>query len=153
MLRLSQFRVDEDEKDLFAYSEELFRGSARVELSRLAVGTERSWQMNDPCYLERLNRILEIQGCLRRSREYHIPVLISTSDWEHRVRLRNSQATGESLPFLDVDFGCSLQVLSHENLISAARIALKDEDPENQWWVVDIYVTGFSSESNVCRYM
>jgi hypothetical protein len=91
--------------------------------------------MNDGRNSIRLERILEIQGCLRINRDYHVPVLINAADWGHRIRF--SETANERLPELVVPLDTVLRAMNHESLISAARKWLS---PQNRWWVVDVYV-------------
>lgn len=67
-------------------------------------------------------------------RENHVPVIVPRSDWLNRVSPRHGEGM---IPSLDVDLDYRLRAQDHENLIMAARKTL---DPEDQWWIVDVYV-------------
>ncbi|EAU30126.1 predicted protein [Aspergillus terreus NIH2624] len=130
-----QSRVEREEQLLEAYRKERYQGSARVLLDYLSFDHGFSHCMGDGRNSIRLERILEIQGCLRINRDYHVPVLVSAADWGRRVRFNET----DSGPFraLDVPLDTVLRAVKHESLISAARKWLS---PPNRWWVVDVYV-------------
>ncbi|KAF9890701.1 hypothetical protein FE257_005567 [Aspergillus nanangensis] len=58
-----QDQVESKEKALEAYRKGRFHGSARI---------------------------LELQGCLRISLQYHVPVLIDAADWDRRIKIHDS---------------------------------------------------------------
>ncbi|KAG2026558.1 hypothetical protein GB937_001339 [Aspergillus fischeri] len=111
-----QSRVEQEEQSLEAYREERYQGSARVRLDCLSFDKGFSHLMNDGRNSIRLERILEIQGCLRINRDYHVPVLGSPYSI-----LRDGEWTlaGAGRPV-----GYPRKWLS----------------PQNRWWVVDVYV-------------
>ncbi|KAL3468695.1 hypothetical protein BJX99DRAFT_265928, partial [Aspergillus californicus] len=130
-----QSRVEREEQSLEAYREERCKGSARVRLDCLSFDNGFSHLINDGRNSIRLERILEIQGCLRINRDYHVPVLVNAADWGHRIRF--SETGNGRLPELVVPLDTVLRAMNHESLISAARKWLS---PQNRWWVVDVYV-------------
>lgn len=134
MARLTQFEVEETDRQLFDYRKLHFKGSARVDISRLAFERNSMKQVANRHNIRRLQKIMDIQGCQRLMRDCHVPVLVPLADWQFRVRLRGEN---EFMPELDVDIGYQLVGQDHENLITAARSKL---GPTNQWWIVDIYV-------------
>ncbi|KAJ5240387.1 uncharacterized protein N7469_001978 [Penicillium citrinum] len=120
---------------LFDYAKGSFKLSARVHLSHLVFETGFKRLMDQRRNIRRLERILRLQGCLRLMKENHVSVVVPQADWQHRVRPR---AGNHIIPSLDVDLDYGLRALDHENLIAAARNTLAFN---NQWWVVDVYVT------------
>lgn len=130
-----QSRMEREEQLLEAYREERFQGSARVRLDCISFDHGFGHLMNDGRNAIRLERILELQGCLRINRDYHVPVLVRAADWGHRIRF--SETSSGHLPELVVPLDTALHAMTHESLISAARKWLS---PQNRWWVVDVYV-------------
>ncbi|KAJ5752713.1 hypothetical protein N7520_009630 [Penicillium odoratum] len=123
------------ERKLFSYHQSHFQLSARVHLSHLTFEKGfRAW-MDDRDNVQRLEKTLKIQGCRRLMGDNHVPVVVPRSDWERRVSPRYGNGI---MPSLNVDLDYRLHALDHENLIAAAR---KKLDPEDQWWIVDVYVT------------
>ena len=147
-----QARINSEERQLEAYREERYRGSARVHLNCLAFDNGFDHQMDNGRNAIRLEHILEIQGCLRLHRDYHVPVLVDAADWGHRVQFLGGET--EPFPDLHVPVGTCLRAQSHESIIAAARKKLGQLGPGNQWWVVDVYVEdriGKSHDSDVSR--
>ncbi|KAJ5938465.1 hypothetical protein N7466_001599 [Penicillium verhagenii] len=135
MVPTSQSELADLERKLFSYHQSHFQLSARVHLSHLTFEKGfRAW-MDDRDNVQRLKKTLEIQGCRRLMRDNHVPVVVSRSDWERRVSPRYGNGI---MPSLNVDLDYRLRALDHENLITAAR---KKLEPEDQWWIVDVYVT------------
>lgn len=124
------------ERALTDYGKVHFKGSARVWLDCLTFEESFGRQMDDSQNILRLQRILKIQGCLRLSREYHVPVLVDAAHWGNPLSLHHDD--GEHLPQLLVPMDYPLRAQDHENLIAAARSNLSGQ---NRWWVVDIFVT------------
>ncbi|CAG8890305.1 unnamed protein product [Penicillium salamii] len=85
--------------------------------------------------IDRLERIMNTQGCHRLMEECHVPVPVSARDWGSRVRPWTQDGQFQQL---DVDIDYELRGLDHESLIIAARNRLR---PSSQWWIVDVYVT------------
>jgi hypothetical protein len=134
-----QARIESEEKALEAYRGERYHGSARVRLDCLTFEQGFSHLMDDGSNAMRLERILEVQGCLRINRDYHVPVIVDAADWGHRITMH--QADNEPFPELMVPLDMSLRAQGHENIITAARKKLYGE---NRWWVVDVYVEDHS---------
>ncbi|KAI2928799.1 hypothetical protein CBS147321_10962 [Aspergillus niger] len=130
-----QARIETEEKALEAYRQERYQGSARVRLDCLTFENGFGRLMDDGRNALRMEQILEIQGCLRINREYHVPVLVQATDWGSHIRLLPCDT--EPFPELIVPLNMSLRALGHENVIAAARKKLYGE---NRWWVVDVYV-------------
>lgn len=135
MPRFTQAQVEDGEGKLLAYREEHFKMAARVDISRLVFEKTFKRQMSNRRNINRLERILNTQGCHRLMEECHVPVLVPARDWEHRVRPRMIDGQFQQL---DVDIDYQLRGQDHESLIIAAR---KKLSPSNQWWIVDVYVT------------
>lgn len=130
-----QARIESEEKALEAYRQERYQGSARVRLDCLAFENGFGRLMDDGRNALRMEQILDIQGCLRINREYHVPVLVQATDWGSHIRLLPCDT--ELFPELIVPLNMSLRAFGHENVIAAARKRLYGE---NRWWVVDVYV-------------
>ncbi|GLA78721.1 hypothetical protein AtubIFM55763_011735 [Aspergillus tubingensis] len=130
-----QARIETEEKALEAYRQERYQGSARVRLDCLTFENGFGRLMDDGRNALRMEQILEIQGCLRINREYHVPVLVQATDWGSHIRLLPCDT--EPFPELIVPLNMALRALGHENVIAAARKKLYGE---NRWWVVDVYV-------------
>lgn len=123
------------ERKLFSYHQSHFQLSARVHLSHLTFEKGfRAW-MDDRENVQRLEKTLNIQGCRRLMGDNHVPVIVPRADWERRVSPRYGNGI---MPSLNVDLDYRLRALDHENLIAAAR---KKLHPEDQWWIVDVFVT------------
>ncbi|GIJ92766.1 hypothetical protein Asppvi_002044, partial [Aspergillus pseudoviridinutans] len=82
-----QARIESEEKALETYRKQRYHGSARVRLDCLTFEKGFSHLMDDGSNAMRLERILELQGCLRINRDYHVPVLVDAADWGHRISL------------------------------------------------------------------
>lgn len=108
--------------------------TARVELSRLVFDRNFRRMMDGHDNTNQLEKIMKIKGCQRLRTDCHVPVLVSVQDWENRMRVR---AEVGFIPTLEVDMDCQLRAQDHESLIIAARKRL---GPNNQWWIVDVYV-------------
>ncbi|KAJ5533377.1 hypothetical protein N7494_009929 [Penicillium frequentans] len=133
------------ERRLFSYHQSHFQLSARVHLSHLTFEKGfRAW-MDDRDNVQRLEKTLKIQGCRRLMGDNHVPVVVPRSDWERRVSPRYGNGI---MPSLNVDLDYRLRALDHENLIAAAR---KKLDPEDQWWIVDVYVTDDEEDQDLDR--
>ncbi|KAH8434449.1 uncharacterized protein LDX57_012096 [Aspergillus melleus] len=91
--------------------------------------------MDDGRNTVRLERILELQGCLRINRDYHVPVLVDAADWGRSIKMHDSE--DELLPELAVPLNMSLRAQGHESIVAAARKMLSGP---SRWWVVDVYV-------------
>ena len=136
MARLSQDQVDKRQRDLYRLEQKHFRITARVDISRLVFEKNFRRLMDGHGNTRQLERILTVEGCQRLRKDCHVPVLVSIQDWERHIRIKAS--TG-NFPTLEVDLDCELHAQDHENLITAARKTLA---LNNQWWIVDVYVTG-----------
>ena len=142
-----QARIHSEEREFEAYREQRYRGSARVHLSSLAFDNDFDHRIDDGRNAIRLERILEIQGCLRLHRDYHVPVLVDVADLGHRVQFFQGEI--EPFPDLHVPVGTCLRAQSHESIIAAARKKLGQLGPGHQWWVVDVYVEDQRGKSRV----
>ncbi|KAJ5974746.1 hypothetical protein N7481_008453 [Penicillium waksmanii] len=136
-----QSETDDLECRLYAYAKSRFKLSARVHMSHLVFETGFKRRMDQRRNVRRLERILKIQGCNRLMKENHVSVIVSQADWQHRVHPRSDNGI---LPSLHVDWDYGLRALDHENLIVAARNTLAFN---NQWWIVDVYVTDEESDN------
>ncbi|KAH8430169.1 uncharacterized protein LDX57_007839 [Aspergillus melleus] len=130
-----QAQVESKEKALEAYRKERFRGSARVRLDCLGFEKGFSRLMDDGRNTVRLERILELQGCLRINRDYHVPVLVDAADWGRTIKMHDSE--DELLPELAVPLNMLLRAQGYESIVAAARKMLSGP---SRWWVVDVYV-------------
>jgi hypothetical protein len=130
-----QSEVEHWERKLYDYRENHFKLSARVHLSHLVFETGFRRRMDGRQNVRRLKRLMKIQGCQRLMRENHVPVTVPKAHWPDRVRPRSGSG---SIPSLEMELGYRLCAYDHENLITAARNAL---DYDDQWWIVDVYLT------------
>lgn len=135
MASLRQSEMEALECSFYNYAKSRFKLSARVHLSHLVFETGFKRRMDQRRNVCRLEQILKTQGCHRLMKESHVSVIVPKADWQHRVRPRSGNGI---LPSLEVDLDYGLRALDHENLIVAARNTLGFN---NQWWVVDVYVT------------
>ena len=130
-----QSEVEEWERKLYTYHQSHYKLSARVHISHLTFEQGfRAW-MDDRENVQRLEKVMKIEGCRRLMKDNHVPVIVPGTDWERRVTPRYDNGT---MPSLNIDLDYRLRALDHENLIAAAR---KKLDLEDQWWIVDVYVT------------
>ncbi|KAK9846770.1 Protein of unknown function DUF3723 [Penicillium brevicompactum] len=130
-----QSEVEHWERKLYDYRKRHFELSARVHLSHLVFETGFRRRMDGRKNICRLERMMKIQGCQRLIRENHVPVIVPRTHWQDYVRPRSGSGM---IPSLDVELDYRLRAYDHENLITAARSVL---DHDNQWWIVDVYLT------------
>ncbi|CAG8056016.1 unnamed protein product, partial [Penicillium salamii] len=130
-----QSEVEYWERKLYDYRKRHFELSARVHLSHLVFETGFRRRMDGRQNICRLERMMKIQGCQRLIRENHVPVIVPRTHWQDYVRPRSGSGI---IPSLDVELDYRLRAYDHENLITAARSVL---DHDNQWWIVDVYLT------------
>ena len=81
--------------------------------------------MDDRDNVQRIEKMLKIQGCRRLMGDNHVPVIVPRSDWEQRVSPRYGHGI---MPSLNIDLDYQLCALDHENLIVAARRKLDPKD-------------------------
>lgn len=138
-----QIQAEVDERNLFVYQESCSRGPAIVRLSELSSGSHSNRLIDGRQNVTRLKEILRIQGCLRLSRAFHVPVIIDEEKWEHgNMRFENSTIGPDiSLPQLRMGPGNVLLALDHNSLLNAARERFREIGEEDSWWIVDVYVT------------
>ncbi|CAG7947390.1 unnamed protein product [Penicillium salamii] len=137
-----QSEVEHWERKLYDYRERHFELSARVHLSHLVFETGFRRRMDGRQNICRLERMMKIQGCQRLIRENHVPVIVPRTHWQDYVRPRSGSGI---IPSLDVELDYRLRAYDHENLITAARSVL---DHDNQWWIVDVYLTDGEDEDH-----
>ncbi|KAJ6016578.1 hypothetical protein N7540_011169 [Penicillium herquei] len=130
-----QSQVDEKERRMFLYRQRHFKMTARVYLSDVAFEHGFRSRMDNQKNIQRLKKLMAIQGCQRLMRQNHLPVIMSRSDWQNRVVVDRSQ---EDMPHLTVVGDYLLHALDHRNLIAAAYQWL---DVDDQWWITDVFVT------------
>lgn len=140
-----QANIEFKEREIADYQNSCFQGSAVVRLSDLSTG-HGWWNLsNDGQNVARMTKILNIQGCLRLSRQYHVPVVVDYHDWHSQVFLEEpTLVSGLGLPQLGTRREYSFVALDHRSLIIAAREKFKRLGVEEPWWVIDIYVAGTS---------
>lgn len=150
-----QADIEFKEREIADYRNSCFQGSAVVRLSDLSTG-QGWWDLtNGGQNVARMRKILNIQGCLRLSRQYHVPVVVDYQDWHSQVFLEEpTLVSGLGLPQLGTTRAYSFVALDHRSLIIAAREKFKRLGVDEPWWVIDIYVAGTSKciGSSVVNY-
>lgn len=97
--------------------------------------------MDDGNKITRLAQILNIQGCLRLDRQFHVPVVVDAADWcSNVIPEEPTLVPGLGMKQLETSEDYTLVALDHENIIVAARQKFKELEIEDPWWVADIYV-------------
>ena len=122
-----QSEVEEWERKLYTYHQIYYKLSAKAHLSYLTFEQGfRAW-MDDHQHVQRLEKVMNIEGCQQLMRDNYVPVIVPAADWERCMILRHDNG---SLPTLNIDLNYRLRALDHdhENLISAARQKLDHED-------------------------
>ena len=120
-----------------------FRGTAKVKLKHLKF--EEHLTLFDPSNVSRLVNIFKLEGCARLDPDHHVPVVIHES--QLKSALGQSHASEADLlkplqtepPELFFPSGFTLTCLHGQHRIAAAREFLL---PGDQWWIVDLYVSG-----------
>ena len=130
-----QAEVEHWERKLYDYKERHFELSARVHISHLVFETGFRRQMDGRQNIRRLKQMMKIQGCQRLMRDNHVPVIVPRAHWQDRVRPRSGSGV---MSTLEMGLDYRLCAYDHENLITAAKHVL---DYDNQWWIVDVYLT------------
>jgi hypothetical protein len=133
--------VELEERKCFDYRDSCFKGHFLVHLCDLDFGQSRNRLINDEDNISRLTNILKIQGCLRLSRQFHVPVVVDAADWGSKVIPQDpTLVTGLRMNQLETSLDYSLFALDHESVIAAARDRFKELEIEDPWWVADVYV-------------
>ncbi|KAJ5369966.1 uncharacterized protein N7496_006058, partial [Penicillium cataractarum] len=142
-----QADIEFKEREIADYQNSCFQGSAVVRLSDLSTG-QGWWNLtNDGQNVARMTKILNIQGCLRLSREYHVPVVVDYQDWYSQVYFEEpTLVSGLGLPQLRTSRDYSFFALDHKSLITAAREKFKRMGVDEPWWVIDIYVADTNAD-------
>lgn len=147
----NQLDTEKAERKQFDYRNSCFKGPFLVHLCDLDFGQSKNRLIEGGDNVIRLTQILNIQGCLRLSREFHVPVVVDAADWLTNVTLQEpTLVRGLRMGQIEVGPDYTLSALDHENVISAAREMFKELQIEDPWWVADIYVTGASKSATVC---
>ncbi len=138
---------NEVENRRFAERREHFRGSAKVHLRYLHF-EQFEQQINVPSQavfldqknIARLEKIFDIEGCLRLDPEHRIPVLIDDGDLKaslHQANLASAELfTSNIPPALPFPENYRLICLHGRHRIAAAQNFLLAGD---KWWTVDFY--------------
>ncbi|OGE47369.1 hypothetical protein PENARI_c047G03883 [Penicillium arizonense] len=143
----NQIDVEQVERKQFDYRDSCFKGPFLVHLCDLDFGQSENRLIEDGNNVTRLTQILNIQGCLRLSREFHVPVVIDAADWLTKVNSREpTLVRGLRMDQLEIRSDYTLPALDHENVIIAARKMFKELQIEDPWWVADVYVTGANND-------
>ncbi|KAJ5640337.1 uncharacterized protein N7484_008199 [Penicillium longicatenatum] len=144
---LTQADVEIRERELVDYQNECFKGAAIIRLSDFATEWNSRDLIDDGGNVTRIARILEIQGCLRLSRQYHVPVVIHHPDWQSKVvQQQQTLVPNLGFPQLGTIEGYSFIALDHRSLIRAARENFRRLGVEEPWWIADIYITGANND-------
>ena len=123
-----------------------FRGSAKIHLRHLQFNELEQRMLRGDFHLDqknvaRLNKIFEIQDCLRLESDHHVPAMISEKLLQLSIRASGLSNGGELLdrripPTLQLPPTTSLQCLHGRHRIAAARNFLL---PDDKWWIVNLY--------------
>jgi len=128
----------------FVERREHFRGSAKVHLQYLRfeqqIDVPSQAVFLDQKNIARLEKIFDIEGCLRLDPEHRIPVLIDYKDLEDSLDWANLTSaelfTSKVPPTLPFPAGYSLRCLHSRHRITATQKFLLAGD---KWWTVDFY--------------
>ncbi|KAJ6081442.1 hypothetical protein N7499_006316, partial [Penicillium canescens] len=143
----NQIDVEKVERRQFDFRDSCFKGPFLVHLCDLDFGQSKNRLIEDGDNVARLTHILSIQGCLRLSGEFHVPVVVDAADWLTKVNSREpTLVRGLRMDQLEVRSDYTLPALDHENVIIAAREMFKELQIEDPWWIADVYVTGASND-------
>lgn len=117
-----------------------YKGSARVPLTSLyprnaGTTSEKRREKN----VERLAEAFISMGCQRLQPENNIPVLIDPRTLGDILQKYGAQMDSVPPPLLELPSGFRLQYLKGQSRVQAAKRVL---DPDDQWWVVDLYLDG-----------
>lgn len=139
----NQIDVEKEERKGFEYRNSCFKGAFLVHLCDLDFGQSKNRLIDDGDNVARLTEILDIQGCLRLSRQFHVPVVLDAADWSSKVMIPREQrlVRGLRMDQLEVRTDYTLPAFDHETVIVAAREKFKELEIEDPWWVADVYVT------------
>lgn len=137
----SQADVEAEERKRFDYHNSCFKGPALVHIDDLDFGNSKNQLIDDGDNVTRLAQILNIQGCLRLNREFHVPVVVDATDWCSKVIPQEpTLVPGLQMKQLETSPDYTLVALDHESIIAAAREKFNALEVEDPWWVVDVYV-------------
>ncbi|KAJ6176761.1 hypothetical protein N7485_003675 [Penicillium canescens] len=84
----NQIDVEKVERRQFDFRDSCFKGPFLVHLCDLDFGQSKNRLIEDGDNVARLTHILSIQGCLRLSGEFHVPVVVDAADWLTKVNSR-----------------------------------------------------------------
>ena len=139
---------DEAESQRFNEKRAHFLGSAKLFLELLHF--EEAPEFLNQKNIKRLEKIFELEGCLRLDPEHHIPVIIDletlTQSLDQSDVRRGELFTSTTPPELLLPRRYRVNCLHGRHRVAAARNFLFASD---RWWTVDLYSQGMSSETLV----
>ena len=133
-----------------------FRGRAKVAISNLRFEDAyvHGTRPLDSSNIDRLEKIFELEGCLRLDPDHYVPAIINRDTFEKALRNSGLQhdllnTSPDEPKWLNLDPQSYLTCLHGRHRLAAARRFL---DPSERWWVVDIYSDGLllPPDSEVC---
>ncbi|KAJ5291491.1 hypothetical protein N7478_000742 [Penicillium angulare] len=141
-----QALVEQEENTAFVYQVNYFKGTARVSLTDIAIGNNVNRLIDGHENVARLKEIMRIEGCFRLKKSCHVPVAISSADWDsQRVWFDQTAELQADAPFSSFPRLCkcadyTLLALDRESLITAAKEIFQEIGVQDPWWIVDVYV-------------
>jgi hypothetical protein len=141
-----QYHTDELERKLIEDREENFRGTVCVSLRRLIFKPEYSRDVDEK-NVQRLKRIFSREGCLRLLPSNHVPAIIDERDLHAALQYSGRtlsdllNSAQDAPPKLTLPPGYMLECIHGQHRILAA---LKVLEPKDEWWAVDLYLSGLS---------
>ena len=134
---------DEEEGQRLNTKREHFLGSAKIFLEHLHFQKDKGEYNLDQKNVARLQKVFELEGCLRLNPEHHVPVLIDLETLEQSLdqsQIRRGELfTSVIPPELILPRNHVVLCLHGRHRIAAARNLLLASD---RWWTVDLYSQG-----------
>lgn len=145
--KTKQRLLESQERRINHFKSLCFKGAAVVRLSELSARKERWRLVDDGENTNRIIRLLQVQGCLRLNKQFHVPILVDSSHWQSQIFFEEPSLTLDlDLPQLTINPGCTFIPLDRKSLIIAAEQYFQQLEIAEPWWIVDIYV----SEASKC---
>lgn len=140
--RIKQSIIESEERRTQDYKSICYKGNAVVRLSDLSAGKQRWRVIDDGQNSNRIIRLLQVQGCLRLEKQFHVPVLVDSTHWQSQVFFQDpTLAPDLGLPQLATSPGYTFIPLDRKSLIIAAEKYFQQVGVVDPWWIVEIYVS------------
>ena len=138
----------QDEARILSERARAHRGIAKVRLTSICYETDsiHGTRAIDASNVARLQKIFELQGCLRLEPENNVPVLVLQDDLDAALKassLQPEQLRGYE-PIALAFEAKSLLCLHGKHRLEAAKKYFEYIEFEDTWWVVDLYTHGIS---------